>query len=376
MAELSYPWGKDDADVVDSSGKMYQSGWRVMHAGALPDGVIGDRTGNGLKVTAAGSNTTITVQPGTGLVQGAVYEMTTVKSIDLATVGTQPTGTQKRVDRVVLRYSPDATPASARLSVAVVTGTPAASPGVPSTAVNTTGAGSYEVEIGRVLRTAGTAIAQADITDTRPFVRHVAVSPNAPAAPQRGQGWETLDGSSFTWSGSAWLYNCGGPAQTAQGSIPIDRVMSNATLAVILGTDTPQVTGDSCTWTQTAGAGLTRLTALRAGTFRVHAEIGLHNKNSSGAAGAFITAIPSIRKNSGGVATGGTLLRTRRVTIASSVSPGGSGIGYGSITLEREAAFSAGDYAETFVDAYMPVAGSQLAVLADETRLSMTWVGR
>lgn len=376
MAVISYPWGRDDTDVVDSSGKMYQGGWRTMFSGALPDGVIGDRTGNSLRVTATGANTTVTVQPGAALVQGGTVVNTAAESIDLASVGTQPTGTQQRIDRVVLRYSPDATPASARLSLAVVAGTPAVSPGLPSLAANTSGAGSYEVEIGRVLRSAGASVAQANITDTRPFVRHVAVSPNPPATPQRGQGWEDTDGSFYTWSGAAWVYNGGGPAQTAQGSIPANRDMTNATLPIILGTANPQVTGTACDWTQTAGAGLTRLTALRAGSFRVRAEVTFQNRNPSVSHLAFINATVHIRKNSGGVFTGGSLLRSQPVTVPACPTPGGTGVGYASVTVQREAAFAAGDYAEVFIDAYMPVAGSALRLPADDTRLSITWRGR
>lgn len=152
MAETSFPWNSTGSDQVT------EEVWRNMHY-AASDVVLPTSTGNGLLVSASGS--TVTVQPGSALVQGSLYTSTLAKTFDLSTIGTSPTGSTTRWVWVVLRYDPTAQ----RVTSEIVAGVPGASPVLPQIAKNRPGV--WEVPLAKIRQSVG-GVASGDVYDMRP----------------------------------------------------------------------------------------------------------------------------------------------------------------------------------------------------------------
>lgn len=98
MAETTFPGA---ANAIED-----QWPWLV---GVSGDGIVGDQTGGALPLTSSGSSPTVTISPGPGgvgvvRVAGFALVIDAAKTLNLSTVGTQPSTGQKRVDLIVARY--------------------------------------------------------------------------------------------------------------------------------------------------------------------------------------------------------------------------------------------------------------------------------
>lgn len=248
MAETSYPWGVDATDAASADSRLYQAGWREIMSSAVGDGVVFDRS-NGtptavpLYVSAPGTGTVITIGAGSAVVQGFLYDLTASKTIDVATVGTQPSAGQSRTDSVVLKLDPAATPASTRLSVQLHAGTPATTGSQAAPTLTKSPTGVWEVEIARLTRAASSNVAQASITQLQPRVVTMTLSTNSPGNPTVGQLWMDANGATWRWTGTAWTFNPGSASpvcfvkQTVAQSIPNNALTALTFDTEILDTD-------------------------------------------------------------------------------------------------------------------------------------------
>jgi hypothetical protein len=215
MAESSYPWGVDATDAAAADSRLYQTGWRELVGSAIGSGVVFDRS-NGtatsvpLYVTAGATNTTISVGVGSAVVQGFLYDNTSAKVIDVATVGTQPSAGQSRTDSVILKLDPAASPASTRLSVQLKAGTPATTGSQVAPTLTQSPTGTWEIEIARVTRAAASNVLQANVTQLQPRPVFGTQSTNAPSNPVVGQEWFDSSFAHQIWTGTAWKRVGGG----------------------------------------------------------------------------------------------------------------------------------------------------------------------
>lgn len=119
---------------------------------------------NSFRVSAPGTGTVITVGSvgETYAVQGIHTEITAAEQFDLGAIGFQPTGSQVRLDRVVVRLSR----AFGELDILVILGTPAAAGvAVAPPPVNETN--NVDETLAIVTRSAGTPVQQSGIADLR-----------------------------------------------------------------------------------------------------------------------------------------------------------------------------------------------------------------
>lgn len=128
----------------------------------LTDGV--PELGTNLQITAPGTGMTVNAGYGAAIVQGYGYWLkddgTGIKSLNIAAAPSSNT----RIDRVVLRL--DKSVATRSIMLAVLTGTPAASPFPPAL---TREGNIYELSLARVTVGPGVlSIAPAAVTDERP----------------------------------------------------------------------------------------------------------------------------------------------------------------------------------------------------------------
>lgn len=136
MAETTYP---GDSNTLAPE-------WPYV---ARPDGIIGDTSGGAFGITPSGSSTSVSISTGTASVAGFGYINDSAASLDPATVGTQPTTGQMRVDRVALVY--DWSRATVDLDTAAQLEV------IPGTPVST--AGNYKAYRPSLPRTIGTRYA-------------------------------------------------------------------------------------------------------------------------------------------------------------------------------------------------------------------------
>lgn len=148
----------EKSGFFNSSGgdRVYNATDFAAYFGDLVSNGIFYKTADNLKVTAAiGMN--ITVQPGSGWINGYHYQNTSPLELPIATAN----GVNPRIDRVVLRWDN----VGRSISLAVITGSPAAVPTAPDLTRN---ADIYELGIADVLVARGVVSVSADaITDTR-----------------------------------------------------------------------------------------------------------------------------------------------------------------------------------------------------------------
>ncbi|MEU0675485.1 hypothetical protein ABZ330_21840 [Streptomyces sp. NPDC006172] len=167
--------------------------------------IPGARPGTGLAVSVAGS--TITVTPGSAVVQGA---SSTVQGPYLAALDanwtqalTAADGTNPRIDLVYLRVrDTDADGSGQRDCIPVyVAGTPAASPTAPTIPAGTTGIVLATISVpksGAGSPTVSTAARQITVASGG-----ILPTPTAPANPYVGQYWD--DGTQLRrWNGTVW----------------------------------------------------------------------------------------------------------------------------------------------------------------------------
>jgi hypothetical protein len=164
-------------------------------------GVAGQPSSTDLKVTGDSTGMNVKVAAGFAIVRGFAFYSTAVETVTIAAANTNP-----RIDLVVLRL----TPASDSITLAVVAGTPAASPVAPTLTQNTAANGGiYEMEIGRVTVGASVVtITAGSVSDTRPFLGTPAgrwATISRPASPKVGHlGYNTTTSLWEFWNGSAW----------------------------------------------------------------------------------------------------------------------------------------------------------------------------
>jgi len=158
MTETYFPF---DAGAGSS---VYEAQWGTMMRHLLSTGVIRARNStfdlNLLEVYADGSALEVYVKTGSAFVDGFFYntDAEVTKSISTADA------TNPRIDRVVLKLDR----AANTITLAVLTGTPAASPVAPSLTQTTTGV--YEMQLAQVYVGANVSVINAsNITDERIF---------------------------------------------------------------------------------------------------------------------------------------------------------------------------------------------------------------
>lgn len=198
MAQNSWPF--ENADTTEDQysllfGRYGKPGTMFMGVASQPN-----QTGAGsLTVYGDSSGMQVKVRSGFAVVRGFAYQNTTNgQTVALDTGSASP-----RIDLIVLTLDPS----SNSIVLAVVKGTPAASPTAPSLTQNDT-SGIYQMEIGRVLVPAlATTIAAGDVTDTRPCLpagAGVWTASQRPAGVQGQFGWNVTTNSLEVYTGSAW----------------------------------------------------------------------------------------------------------------------------------------------------------------------------
>lgn len=170
MAEQSTPW--------NTPTDFYEAEWRQYFTGALGEGgIVNDYSGDSLRVTASGSSTQIAVAAGQAISCGMLYTNTGAKTLDLASFGTAPSGSQTRIDLVVLRY----VFSTRTVTVTVKAGTPSAlNPTEPSLTRDLTGV--WEQRVARIARTSNVPVTQAMITQQRSWLSPSGYSSSGPPA--------------------------------------------------------------------------------------------------------------------------------------------------------------------------------------------------
>lgn len=164
-------------------------------------GVSGQPSSTDLKVTGDSTGMNVKVAAGFARIRGFGFYSTAQETLTITAAASTP-----RIDLVVLRLAP----ASDSITLAVVAGTPGASPSAPALTQNTAANGGiYEMEIGRVLVGANVVtIASGDVTDTRlhlgtPVGRWT--SSSRPTSPKAGHlGLNVTTAVMEYWTGTAW----------------------------------------------------------------------------------------------------------------------------------------------------------------------------
>jgi hypothetical protein len=154
-------------------------------------GVPGDTT---LKVTGSSSGMQVSVALGNAIVRGFFFQSTAAETLTIGTSSTSP-----RIDSVVVRLNPT----SNTIVLAVVQGTPAATPVAPT--LTQTESGNFELLLATVAVAANvTTIAAGDVTDLRTFNSNVWTTVTRPANQLGLIGFNTTTGKLEQNSGSAW----------------------------------------------------------------------------------------------------------------------------------------------------------------------------
>lgn len=147
MAQTSWPF-----ENIDTSETQF-SQW----ARNIGEGPISGK-GFELETYADSSGMNVKVKTGQALVRGHYYDSTALETLTISAASS----TNPRIDRVVLRLDPTAN----SIALAVLTGTPAASPTAP--ALTQTDAGVYEISLAQVLvPAAAVSIIAGNVTDER-----------------------------------------------------------------------------------------------------------------------------------------------------------------------------------------------------------------
>lgn len=194
MAETSWPFhdGVDGTPVLETQ-------WSIMARQWSATGVVGIPGDTNLQCYGNSSGLEVHVRAGRAGVRGHWYDSDAVETL---AISANSSG-NPRIDRVVLQLDPSADEAV----LAVLTGTPAASPSAP--ALTQTDDGVYELSLGFVAVANGAAgIDAGNVSDDRTFASipyTPALSSRRPDGPVVGQRiWETDTGYDMVWNGSAW----------------------------------------------------------------------------------------------------------------------------------------------------------------------------
>lgn len=188
MTQTSWPF-----EGVDTTETQYSRLLRNIGQGV--NGVPGD---NNLLVYADSSGMNVKVKVAGGLsqaiVRGHMYQSTAEETLTISAAASSP-----RIDSVVLRLDPSAN----SIVLAVVAGTPAASPSAPS--LTQTDTAVYELLLANVAVGASvTTISAGNVTDKRTFIENVWTTANRKPAFLGLTGYNTTIGKLETYTGSAW----------------------------------------------------------------------------------------------------------------------------------------------------------------------------
>lgn len=152
MAEISRFFNSIDHDRLYSA-----ADWAAYFASFIGNGVMPLPSSQLFVSPGAGEGLSLAVAPGHAFIGGYAYELTASQEVTLATAD----GANPRIDRVVVRYSRS----QRNIALAVLTGTPAASPTAP--ALTRTG-DVYDLSLCRVTVARGaTSISSSVIRDER-----------------------------------------------------------------------------------------------------------------------------------------------------------------------------------------------------------------
>lgn len=188
MTQSSFPFENADTNETQYS-RLLRHLTKFGRGGV--NGVPGD---NNLKVSA-GTGMTVSVSSGQALVRGHFYISTGAEVLNIGASGSLP-----RIDSVILRLDPS----SDSIVLAVVAGTPNASPVAPSLTQNDTTI--FELLLANVLVAAGvTNITSGAITDLRSFMTDVWTTAARPTGQLGLTGYNTTTQKLETWNGSAWV---------------------------------------------------------------------------------------------------------------------------------------------------------------------------
>lgn len=147
MSQTSFPFESLDTSESQFSYWARNIGEGVIHAHALE-----------LEAYADGSGMTVKVKTGQALVRGHFYDNSAEETLTIATADP----TNPRIDRVVLRLDPTAN----SIVLAVITGTPGASPSAPVLTQSDTAV--YELPLAQIaVGASAVVIAGGNVTDQR-----------------------------------------------------------------------------------------------------------------------------------------------------------------------------------------------------------------
>ncbi|ANC31424.1 hypothetical protein [Isoptericola dokdonensis] len=190
MTQYGYPF--EPQDTTESQYEALASEWQ-------DTGVVASFGASDLKVSADSSGMQVTVQAGRAILKGFFFDSTAAETLAI-----EPADTSPRIDVVVVRVDQ----AADQITLAVVQGTPAANPSVPSLADEP--GGVFELELARVAVGANVVtIAAANVTERRQFVGARTgswSSATRPRTPRRRQlGFNETTGVWECWSGTEWV---------------------------------------------------------------------------------------------------------------------------------------------------------------------------
>lgn len=152
MAERSYPF---------VNGATTDAEFSIMFDQIIGSGVRYGSAGEDLAVTADSSGLNVKVQTGVGFVRGTFYKNDAIKTLTIAAGNSNP-----RIDAVVLRLVYGSTNS---ITLAVIQGTPAASPSAPTIASSETGTTEFLLAHINVPASAAT-ITSGNVLDKRVFL--------------------------------------------------------------------------------------------------------------------------------------------------------------------------------------------------------------
>lgn len=188
MAQTSWPF-----QAVDTTETQF-SQWARHIASGGRSGVNGIPTGTELKVSANSSGMQVFVAAGQAMVRGHFYASTASETLAIDSANTSP-----RIDSIVLRLDPSAN----SVVLAVVKGTPAASPVAPS--LTQTDAAIFELKLADVRVDASvTTIDSNKVTDTRQFLMDIWTTANRPVGFLGLTGYNTTTGQLESFNGTDW----------------------------------------------------------------------------------------------------------------------------------------------------------------------------
>lgn len=189
MTITSYPF--EDQDTSES---QFSRLFRELQ----DSGVAADITALDLKVTANGSNLTLSIAAGFAIVRGHAFNSTGIETVTLVAAEADP-----RIDRVVLRLDPS----TDSITPTVIKGSAGSLPADPPLVQTDTGI--HDFPLARVLVPAAALnVSQSAVTDDRRFVGNrtgIWTTANRPNPRRKGQAGYNVTTSAWEfWDGVAW----------------------------------------------------------------------------------------------------------------------------------------------------------------------------